>query len=55
MEDREGSSRAEDLGRSSGEGERWKNAEDLPGEKTYVDLLARVRWKTAEDLPGEKT
>ena len=24
-----------------GEEERWKTAEDLPGEKTYVDLLAR--------------
>ena len=33
----------EDLGRSFGEGERWKTAEDLPGKKTYVDLLARER------------
>ena len=38
-----------------GEEQRWKTPEDLPGEKTYVDLLATERWKTAEDLPGEKT
>ena len=31
MEDRERSSRIEDLCRSSGEGERWKTAKDLPG------------------------
>ena len=43
MEDREGSSRVEDLYGSSVEGERWKTAEDLPGDKTYVDLLVRER------------
>ena len=37
------SSRGEDLERSSGEGERWKTVVDLPGEKTYADLLARER------------
>ena len=42
MEDRCRSSRGEDLGRSSGEGERWKTVVDLPGEKTYRDLLART-------------
>ena len=47
--------RGEDLCRSSGEAERRKTAEDLPGLEDPVDLLARVRWKTAEDLPGEKT
>ena len=34
MEDRCRSSKGEDLGRSSGEGERWKTVGDLPGEKT---------------------
>ena len=43
MEDRERSSRVEDLGRSSVEVGWWKTTEDLPGKKTFVDLLARKR------------
>ena len=49
MEDREGSSRVEDLCRSFGEGERWKTAKDLRRKKTLWIVL---RQREMEDREG---